>query len=63
MTDTRSNYQWMLDSINEAMTMERLEALGNAIKYDADQKVDYTLDPDGLATLREAWAKRAREIK
>lgn len=63
MTDTRSNYQWMLDSINEAMTMERLDRLGEDIKYDTDQKVDYTLDRDGLNQLRAAWAKRAKEIR
>jgi hypothetical protein len=47
-----SNAEWVLKEIKNARSMERLECLGQELKYDTDQRADYTQDAEFMNRLR-----------
>lgn len=54
MTDSK----WLLRHINEAASIERLEFLGDAIKADKEDGIEL----DGIKAIRQAWARKKREL-
>jgi hypothetical protein len=65
MTDDAhlSNAEWVLKQVQIARSMERLECLGQELKYDTDQKVDYTQDAEFMKTLRAEYARSQRRLR
>ena len=61
--DTRTNYEWFLDAITTAMSMERLTMLSHDIAIDKEAGVDYTTDEEQLETLRQRWRERSKFIQ
>jgi hypothetical protein len=58
-----SNAEWVLKQVRSANCRERLEFLGHELKYDTDQRADYTQDAAAMAEIRKAWSTRRSELK
>ena len=63
MDESVTNAAWVMDAIKRAESIERLESLAETIKYDQWEDEPYACDEDTKASLREAWAKRHKELR
>lgn len=63
MADEQSNYEWFLEAIDGAKSIERLDMLAHDIKIDKAAGVDYTTDETQLNTIRQRWANRYQLLK
>jgi hypothetical protein len=61
--DTSTNYEWVVDAIASAMTIERLKLLACEIAIDKGANVDYTTDPVQLETIRQLLRDRFKHIR